>query len=184
LEISVDVEPIQTLLSPVMIALLIVILLLFIVPVLTGALLTTLTLYPVPEGIFEGIVQTIVPASIDVSDPILTGFVNEPVALLNCAVKTFPVVNVPDLEYVKLNVVPAHFGDVTAPVVIVCEKPLLRMINKKHTDANKDFISIDFKIIKVNSCYSNILNSNCSAKIYLTNENFTCGDNSVLVGIE
>jgi hypothetical protein len=120
---------------------LIVMLLLLIVPVFTGALLITRILYPAPVGVFEGIVAIMVPAAVDVSVPMFTGLVNEPVALLNCAVKTLPAVNVPDLEYVRLNVVPAHLGDITAPVVIVCENPLLKTINKKHTNANKDFIS-------------------------------------------
>ena len=86
-------------------------------------------------------VQTIVPANVEVSVPMFTGLVNEPAPLLNCAVKTFPTVKVPDLEYVRLKVVPAHLGEVTVPVEIVCENPLLRMINKKHTDTNKYFIS-------------------------------------------
>ena len=93
-------------------------------------------------------VQTIVPANVEVSVPMFTGLVNEPVALLNCTVKTFPAVKVPDLEYVRLNVVPTHLGEVTVPVVIDCEKPLLKTINKKHTEANKDFISENLNLKK------------------------------------
>ena len=62
---------------------LIVRLLLLIVPVFTGALLITLILYREPVGVFEGIVVTIVPAAVEVSVPITTGVVNDPLELLN-----------------------------------------------------------------------------------------------------
>jgi predicted PilT family ATPase len=85
-------------------------------------------------------VQTIVPAAADVNVPIFIGFVKEPLALLICAVNTLPVVKVPDLVKDKLNVEPAHFGDETVPVAIVCEKRLLRKKMKKKKKEKINFI--------------------------------------------
>jgi len=65
------------------------------VPVIAGVLLTTLTLYPVPLAVADGMVAVIEPATTAVSVPIFTGAVNAPAASLNCAVKILPAVNVP-----------------------------------------------------------------------------------------
>jgi predicted PilT family ATPase len=89
-------------------------------------------------------VQTIVPAAVDVNVPIFIGFVKEPLALLICAVNTLPVVKVPDLVKDKLNVEPAHFGDATVPVAMVCEKRLLRKIITKKINEKINFIVTRF----------------------------------------
>ena len=64
-------------------------------PVTEGVLLTTLILYPEPAVVFDGIVAGIVPDEVADRVPILTGLAKLPLALLSCAVKTFPDVNVP-----------------------------------------------------------------------------------------
>jgi len=62
------------------------------VPVIDGLLLITLIKYPVPLGVFAGIVQLIVPEFRLLSNvPILTGDAKEPVASDSWAVYVFPV---------------------------------------------------------------------------------------------
>jgi hypothetical protein len=73
-----------------------------------------------------------VPAFTEESVPMLIGFVNEPVALLNCAVNTLPVLKVPVFVNGTLMVDPAQNGEPEiALVVIVCENNLIDPVIKK-----------------------------------------------------
>ena len=90
------------------------------VPVIPGVLLTTRIKYPVPLTVAVGIVAEIVPAKVDVNVPIAVGVPHVPVELDNCAVKTFPDVNVPTIVNGTETAAPAQKGEpVMVPVVIV-----------------------------------------------------------------
>jgi hypothetical protein len=82
--------------------------------------------------VFTGIVALIVPGLTDDIDPMLSGFVNEPVALLNCAVNTLPVLKVPVFVNGTLMVDPAQNGEPEIGlVVMVCENNLNDPVIKK-----------------------------------------------------
>lgn len=87
------------------------------VPVVAGLLLTTLILYPLPVGVAPGIVAAMVPLPVEVKVPILVGLEKLPLALLNCAVKTFPGLKVPVAVKGTFTAAPEQKGDPeTVPV--------------------------------------------------------------------
>ena len=108
-----------------------------------GLLLMTLILYPVPPGVFAGIVALMVPAVVATLVPILTGVAKDPELLESWAVNVFGLINVPVIVNVTATapvvVVPMHtlFG-FRSVVVIVCPNEL-KATNKKQTDATKTF---------------------------------------------
>ena len=59
-------------------------------PVVTGLLLFTRSLYPLPTGVALEIVPMIMPEDVAVSVPIFWGAAKEPAASDNCSVNTFP----------------------------------------------------------------------------------------------
>ena len=90
-------------------------------PVLAGLLLTTLILYPEPVIVFAGIVLDIVPATVDVKVPIITGEAKLPLAFDSCTVNIFPEVKVPETVNGTDTTDPAQNGEpVIVPVEIVC----------------------------------------------------------------
>ena len=75
-------------------------------------------LYPVPKGVLEGIVATMVPPVAEVRVPIAVGLVKLPAALLSCAVNIFPAVNVvPHAPNGTFIVEPTHSEPVTVVVI-------------------------------------------------------------------
>ena len=90
-------------------------------PVFAGLLLTILILYPVPVIVFTGNVLEMVPATVDVKVPILTGETKLPVAFDSCAVNIFPELKVPETVNGTDTIDPAQNGKpVIIPVEIVC----------------------------------------------------------------
>ena len=76
-----------------------------------------------------------VPAAVEDTESSETGDVNAPEALLNCATKRLPAVNVPVMVYGMLMVVPGHIEVVIVPVVIVCDITVVNVSNR--TVSNK-----------------------------------------------
>jgi hypothetical protein len=62
----------------------------------------------VPYATVEGTVAVIVPDEVALIVPIETGEAKLPVASESCAVKIFPVLHVPLIEYGTVKVLPAH----------------------------------------------------------------------------
>src|SRR6266496_1948156 len=64
-------------------------------PVMAGLLLVTRIRYAVPAAVFAGMIALILPLVVPFRVPMFTALVKSPFAALNCAVKIFPVLNVP-----------------------------------------------------------------------------------------
>jgi len=112
-----------------------------------GLLLITLILYPVPPGVFAGIVALIVPAVVAFLVPMLIGDAKDPELLESCAVKVFGLINVPVIVNVTATgaVVVAPMQTVLgfkSVVVIVGCPNAAKAINTKHTDAKKNLLMV------------------------------------------
>ena len=90
------------------------------VPVVEGFEATTRILYPVPPTVEDGIVAEIVPGLAPFSVPMLVGLPKLPEELLNCAVKTLPLLYVPVIVNETETAPPAQYErGLIALVVIV-----------------------------------------------------------------
>ena len=128
--------------APAVLFALIVMLAVLAEPAMAGAELTTRMRYAVPAAVPVGIRALMVPAAVELRVPIFTGLTKDPAASLSCAVKTFPAVKEPVIVKGTLTNVPVHTGELTAPVVMVCENASPDGTKKK---SNKNLKSLSIK---------------------------------------
>ena len=89
------------------------------VPFIAGSLLMTRIRYPVPEAVPAGIVADMAPAAVLERVPIFTGEAKLPDASESCAVKTFPLLNAPEIVKGTETIVPAQKGEPEMDEVVI-----------------------------------------------------------------